>query len=271
MTKRIVINADDFGRSLERNIAIDEAFKEGLIDSAAIIINTDYTQDAIEKAKRGGYLCKLHCHFNIAGCKYGGYGKPLSSKIKECHAFCNNDGTFRAYGDYDRSNTIFLTYSDIIYEELEAQYEKFIELTQGKANNNHVDFHLWDNQRLPVAAALGRFLRKHKIHRCRFVGVHQHYSGLKQFVRYALTRVLSFSPYTKGHISTRINYFLHRNQEFTSNLIEMYIHPDIVDGTIIDNTMPIFGDKKYSLKEHIQLLEQYQFQRVSWETLDNNL
>ena len=36
--KTIVINADDFGRSIERNNAIDYAFKCGLLGSAALIV-----------------------------------------------------------------------------------------------------------------------------------------------------------------------------------------------------------------------------------------
>ena len=51
--KTIVINADDFGRSIERNNAIDYAFKCGLLGSAALIVNTEYTQDAVNKAIRG--------------------------------------------------------------------------------------------------------------------------------------------------------------------------------------------------------------------------
>ena len=152
--KTIVINADDFGRSIERNEAIDYAFKCGLIGSAALMVNTPYTQDAVNKSIIGGYLNRLHCHFNIAGCEFGGYGFPVSEDIKKCPAFCK-DGKFRSYGDYDRSNTILLKYSEEMFLELEAQYKKFIQITDGKANYSHVDFHLWDNQRLPVAAALG--------------------------------------------------------------------------------------------------------------------
>ena len=51
--RTIVINADDFGRSIERNDAIDFAFKHGIIGSAALIVNSPYTQDAVNKAIRG--------------------------------------------------------------------------------------------------------------------------------------------------------------------------------------------------------------------------
>ena len=54
--KTIVINADDFGRSIERNDAIDYSFKCGLIGSAALMVNTPFSQDAVNKAVRGGIL-----------------------------------------------------------------------------------------------------------------------------------------------------------------------------------------------------------------------
>lgn len=230
--KTIIINADDFGRSIERNNAIDYAFKHGLIGSAALIVNSLYTQDAVYKAIRG-YINHLHCHFNVAGCEIGGYGYPMSDEIKKCPAFCK-DGNFRSYGDYDSSNSTLLKYTEEMYRELEAQYKYFIKITNGKANNMHIDFHLWDNQRLPIAAALGRFLRTYKIERCRLVGAHQHYHGIRASLRYFVMRVLSFSPFTKTHSSTRINYYIHRKNEFKSSLIEFYVHPDdIMDRSMI--------------------------------------
>ena len=190
----------------------------------------------------------------------------MSEGIKKCPAFCK-DGKFRAYGDYDRSNTILLKSSEEMFLELEAQYKKFIQITDGKANYKHVDFHLWDNQRLPVAAALGKFLRKYKIKRCRIVGMHQHYKGIRAIIKYSILRVLSFSPFTKTFSSTRINYYIHKKDEFRSSLIEFYVHPDILDGQIYDNTTPIFGDMKFPLKEQIQLSHIENYRLSNWEDL----
>ena len=220
---------------------------------------------------RGGYVRHLHCHFNIAGCEGGGYGFPLSEDIKKCPAFCK-DGNFRANGDYDLSNTILLKYSELMFLELQAQYQKFIEITGGKANYKHVDFHLWDNRRLPVAMALGKFLRKNKIKRCRIVGMHQYYKGKQTFIKYFIMRILlfimrilSYSPFTNTFCSTRINYFIHKKDKFRSSLIEFYVHPDIIEGQVYDNTAPIFGDKKHPLKEQIQLAHIEGYKLSNWE------
>lgn len=52
--KQVILSADDFGRSLERNKAIDECFKNGLIKSAGLIVTGQYLQDAVNLMNRGG-------------------------------------------------------------------------------------------------------------------------------------------------------------------------------------------------------------------------
>ena len=60
--KKIILNADDFGRSIEQNQAIDSSFHMGLICSAGLIITAQYLQDAIDKANKGGYMEHIHLH-----------------------------------------------------------------------------------------------------------------------------------------------------------------------------------------------------------------
>ena len=52
---KLIINADDFGKSLEQNEAIDEAYKHGFVRSIGLIVTEQYMQDAIIKACRGVY------------------------------------------------------------------------------------------------------------------------------------------------------------------------------------------------------------------------
>lgn len=54
--KQVFLSADDFGRSHERNLAIDESFKKGFIKSAGLIVTGQYLQDAVEQIDRGGML-----------------------------------------------------------------------------------------------------------------------------------------------------------------------------------------------------------------------
>lgn len=54
--KQVFLSADDFGRSQNRNKAIDESFKKGLIKSAGLMTTGQYLQDAVNLISRGGML-----------------------------------------------------------------------------------------------------------------------------------------------------------------------------------------------------------------------
>ena len=62
---KIILNADDFGRSIERNQAIDDAFKQGLIRSSSLIVTGKYLQDAVDYINKGGYADKIHLHLRL--------------------------------------------------------------------------------------------------------------------------------------------------------------------------------------------------------------
>lgn len=53
---RVILSADDFARSHQRNLAIDNAMRNGLIKSAALMVNSEYTDEAIRLAIWGGIL-----------------------------------------------------------------------------------------------------------------------------------------------------------------------------------------------------------------------
>lgn len=58
---KVVINADDFGKSLEQNDAIDDSYKRGFVRSIGLIVTEGYLQDAIVKARKGGILKTYTC------------------------------------------------------------------------------------------------------------------------------------------------------------------------------------------------------------------
>ena len=264
--KKIILSADDFGRSHERNLAIDYAFKNGLIKSAALLVNAKYTSEAVEMAKSGGYISHLHCHFNIAsGEKFTGCSKPLSERIKACTAWCRN-GEFREYKDWDFDNTRSLRYAGAMYEELEAQYLRFIELTEGMGNTHHVEFHLWDNLRWPVAFALGRLFRKYDIRTVREISVHHLRARKKVRLVNWVARLLSYHRGTKSYQSDRVNYYVNRSERMGDEVIELYVHPDYIDGVLMDNTASVIGREKKTLEQHIRMIKEIApCEFISWE------
>ncbi len=50
-SRRLVVNADDFGRSRSINAAVIRAHKEGILTSASLMVNEPAFGEAVELAK----------------------------------------------------------------------------------------------------------------------------------------------------------------------------------------------------------------------------
>lgn len=88
---KIILQADDFGRSHEMNIAIDYAMKHHMVFSTSLLMGSQYTKEAIEMAFAGEYIKDVHCHLNLAACRsVGNHFVPLSDEYKQSR-FCKND------------------------------------------------------------------------------------------------------------------------------------------------------------------------------------
>ena len=95
---KIILNADDFGRSLERNKAIDDSFRQGLICSAGLIVTGMYLQNAVDFINKGGYSKDVHLHLNLSTSLRDGNPEdiPLTEAMRRDSFFCN-EGKFFDY------------------------------------------------------------------------------------------------------------------------------------------------------------------------------
>ena len=88
MTRRIIINADDFGLCTGINKAIQQAHKHGVLTSATIMTNMPAAEEAIKMAKKMPKL-GIGVHLNLSK------GKPLS-KEPDVEMLVNANGQFTA-------------------------------------------------------------------------------------------------------------------------------------------------------------------------------
>src|SRR5688572_27024564 len=51
-TRRLVVNADDFGRSSAINAAVFQAHREGILTTASLMVNEPGTEEAVDMARR---------------------------------------------------------------------------------------------------------------------------------------------------------------------------------------------------------------------------
>ena len=264
MSKKIILSADDFGRNPYRNKAIDEAFSKDYIKSAALIVNSPYSIEAINLATRGGgYIKHIHCHFNFTGGLYTDY-KAISLSMR-----ANNEWTdgekFRVqkqlqYGEIDTIDSVKMV--DIFYDEMVAKYELFMKLTGGKANCNHVDFHCWYNLSWPIALALRDFSIRFKIKTVRIIGCHQESNPVMQILA-----SIGLANGVKAYRSCNIDFYL-SNLESLKNeeIMELYVHPDYYNSPLMDNSVSSYGHPKRLLETQISDLLQKakDIEFISW-------
>ena len=95
---RIILNADDFGKSEERNRAINDSFKLGLIHSAGLIVTGKHLNEAAAYIREGGYADKVHLHVNLSTnlLQEDPEDIPITEKMRSDSLFCQS-GKFAPY------------------------------------------------------------------------------------------------------------------------------------------------------------------------------
>lgn len=266
--RRVILNADDFGKSPGRNRAIDDAFKLGLITSAGLIVTGQYLQEAIDFATRGGYLDRLHLHFNLAAnlLRENSNDIPLTAAMRSDPFFCHGGKFLKYHGLPTRFSSIRKW--KVVYQELVAQFDRFKTITQGEADYKHVDFHLWYNLTWPVSLALNLFTRKYKIESVRYYGLHQ--KNDRQFYCY---RLLSWNPRVKYYPATNIDFYLSKIQSLSKyETVELYCHPNYKEGVFLDDSPSYLGHDRQPLEKNIQALRELEGIRlISWENVKEEI
>ncbi len=146
-TKYLIINGDDFGSSESANRGIIDAFRNGILRSASLMVPCPWFPQAVELAKQHGLACGLHMTLT---CEYHKYHfgpltrAPELTRDKKGYTFIANPNELPANGQ------------EIVYRELEAQMERFLDFGLKPA---FVDAHMgvvprWDNAFLSVAERL---------------------------------------------------------------------------------------------------------------------
>lgn len=118
MTTKIIVRADDLGYSEAVNLGIAKTVREGLINNVGVMVNMPQTQAGLNLLK-GTDVC-LGLHTVICA------GRPLTDPGK-LPSITNADGTFRHSADYRTAKQDFVNLDEVV-TEIEAQYQKFVQL-----------------------------------------------------------------------------------------------------------------------------------------------
>jgi predicted glycoside hydrolase/deacetylase ChbG (UPF0249 family) len=111
---KLIVNADDFGYSRGINYGIIDAHKNGVVNSATMMMNMPGVSHAVELAKENPSL-QVGIHL-VLTC-----GKPL---LKDVPTLVNEHGDFKSRNEFFEDKNISL---DELEREWTAQIEKFLE------------------------------------------------------------------------------------------------------------------------------------------------
>ena len=138
--KKLIITADDYGMSLAVNKAIDEGIEAGLITSTNLMTNMPYAEDAVTLKNYKNFSVGIHFTLTC-GC-------PVSDAA-EIPTLVSKSGEFYTFSDFRKRYRKNLIHESDILHELNAQYERYIQIMGIKPEywnthqNVHVDFRIY--------------------------------------------------------------------------------------------------------------------------------
>lgn len=241
---RIIVNADDFGRSSTRNYAIDIVMKNGCCTQTSLMVNMPNTEDAVKLAKSGKYTNRVCMHLNLT------LGEPITNEIKNT-PFCGQDGQF--IGGLNPlqvlKSCMKISIIRSLKKEVEAQIKKYLEFGM---DMKHIDSHNWIHLYLPVWIVLLPLLKKYGFKSVRPMreGLkHEDSKYMKLYYR-IMDVFINTSGYVKVGYSSNLEEFLNNDiSNFSENdFVEIFTHPDYVNGAIIDASWSYKGEEAKSME-----------------------
>ncbi|MBQ8480964.1 MAG: ChbG/HpnK family deacetylase [Alphaproteobacteria bacterium] len=254
MALKKIFNADDFGISKGVNAAIEQAHKEGILNSTSLMINQKYADEAIEKAKQMPDL-EVGLHINLTN-------ENPAANPQDIPLLVNKDGKFKN-GFVNLLIMSFLHPRELKRQaeiEIRAQIEKYL---QSGLKLEHLDSHRHIHL-IPVIFKVAEKLgREFKVKRIRIMNenifntIRQNRSKSYLFdggiVKYMLLRFLSWwNGYKSDIYFYTILYTCKISSEQFENVkiphgykaVEIMIHPgrpdidkqylqDVWDGNIL--------------------------------------
>lgn len=192
------------------------------------MVNTPFTDSAVELAKKEGFFDKVGLHLNLYEFS------PLTRNITELKNYSDGNVFLYRGSKYSR---LLPRHVSLIRAEIEAQIIKFFEYGFPL---RHIDSHHYTHLDLPVWLALKPLIKKYKIESVRGIrnGTYSKDFLRKLYVSYLNNDIKHVDAKSISYISSIEKYCMYKDLVDTSNTdgtIELYTHPIEIDGEIIDN------------------------------------
>ena len=227
MTK-LIFNADDFGYCEAINYGILESHLQGVLTSTTLMVTMPGFQHAVACMKANPTL-KVGLHLNIV------LGRPLTKgkSLTDDKGNFIKPVNFKNVHDYDVEE---------LYQEIEAQYQRFVEYAGKKPT--HIDSHLFTTDNIPsmekaairLAEKYHLPLRNHDILDFKHVDFIQFrtYNGEKG-IQYVLDNFVDIATKDYAEIMTHPGYLDNHIMKSSSyNLLRLEEYDILTSKTIKD-------------------------------------
>jgi predicted glycoside hydrolase/deacetylase ChbG (UPF0249 family) len=226
---RLIVNADDFGRSRPINAAVAECFERGLCSSATVMPNMPATDDAFQLVHDRKLAGFIGLHFVLDG------ARPLTAEIRKLTRFCDADG--RLAFSRDRA-TFRLETSEraALAGELRAQ---IVRCRRAGIALTHLDSHHHVHTEWAVSRVVLRVAREERIPRVRLArNIGPGIRPAKRFYKQAFNWVLRRRGFARtdsfGSVSD-VLYLLRRGRSLAGRRVEVMTHPHYdAGGRLVD-------------------------------------
>jgi len=165
---KLILNADDFGLNKSVTEGIIESFEKGLLTSTTIMMNTDYSDKAINYLKNNNLSSGIHLNLN--------FGKPISSHNNLTHKSI----FFR--------NVYYLIHliknNKINLNEIEKEFN--LQLEKAFDNNlkiTHIDSHKHIHMYIPIFKIIEKLAKKFKIKKIRISKDYDFFNNFKNEIK----------------------------------------------------------------------------------------
>ena len=246
---RIIINADDLGLTHEANLGVKQAFEKGLITQSTFVANSECSAEGAAIAHDLGVADRVGLHLNLCECE------PLTQGIRSFAKYMAQDGSgvfdfnphFMEKETYGASP--FVTYaqsylSQEFADEVEAVREEVIAQINAFRDYGfacrHIDGHRNVLVDLPIWLAAAPAIEE-----AGFTTIRPVFDSFTQddLMNEAYQTWIAvdraFSGLDTVGYSSSVPRFGKRREELLeeddSQTIEIYVHPIVEDGKLVDN------------------------------------
>lgn len=223
---RLIINADDFGKSEDINVAIMSAMNLNLCLDTTLLVNFEASAHAAGIAISNKKKHNVGIHLNLTE------GFPLTNRIKNENRFCNRDGLFQ-YKKNKRIIHLSASERRAVYEELTSQ----IQLCRNLGIPiSHADSHNHIHEEPGMLLILLSILKKENIPFLRIAKNIGRTSLINSTYRKVYNSILSFNNLTATKYFGSISDFNNSTSQIKKDsIVEIMIHPgSIINSEIFD-------------------------------------